>query len=150
MSEPIRLATCTYQEFAPTMGTPVRTTVGHPRFKLSYPLAGHARSITPTRDLLKLNARDAYEFSYRRLLESRGIDVVRDELTRIAGANDLDSPVVLLCFDRLAKLPPADAWCHRLMFGAWWKEKTGDDVPELGAQPPASPTPPPALFEFGQ
>ncbi|MGA5497735.1 hypothetical protein ACPCSP_25565 [Streptomyces cinereoruber] len=145
MSELPKLATCTYQEFKPDMGTPVRTTVGHPRFALSYQLAGHARLVTPTRPLLKIEARDAYEFSYRRMLEGHVFGNIQRELLRIAGAYDLDSPVVLLCFDRL-NVP--GNWCHRTMFAAWWTEQTGDEVPELGAQLKAAPTPPPTLFDF--
>lgn len=143
MTEQIKLATCTYQEFAPIMGTPVRTTVGHPRFPLSYQLGGIARSVTPTRPLLRIEAEDAYEWAYRRLLSERGVDAIREELTAIAGANDLDAPVVLLCFDKLSK--PGN-WCHRTMFGRWWTEETGEDVPELGASPTPRPTPPPSLF----
>lgn len=102
----IRLATCTYQEFAPHMGTPVRTTAGHPRFSLPYQLAGHARLITPTRELLKINAEDAYEFSYRRLLNGNGLENIRRELATIAAASGSDGPLVLLCFDRFDKLRP--------------------------------------------
>ncbi|MGW3736643.1 hypothetical protein [Streptomyces sp. NPDC005148] len=142
----LRLATCTYQEFAPHMGTPVRTTAGHPRFSLSYKLAGHARLITPARELLKINVRDAYEWGYRRLLNGNGIDAIHAELTAIAGSFDLDSPLVLLCFDRLDKLTPPDNWCHRSMLAAWWTEQTGDEVPELGGLPTAAP---PTLFDLG-
>ncbi|KPI33297.1 hypothetical protein OV450_1385 [Actinobacteria bacterium OV450] len=129
----LQIATCTFQEFQPHMGTPVRTTVGRPRFSLPYPMTAHAHLVTPTRELLKINAQDAYEFQYRRLLNARGIDAIRDELMRIAGAYDLDSPLVLLCFDQLAKLTPPNNWCHRLHFAKWWTEQTGDEVPELGA-----------------
>ncbi|MFF4292119.1 hypothetical protein ACFY0N_00515 [Streptomyces vinaceus] len=145
MSDALRLATCTYQEFAPHMGTPVRTTYGHPRFPLSYRLGGHARLITPTRDLLRINAQDAYEFSYRRLLNGNGLDNIRRELAAIAGANDLDSPLVLLCFDQLAKLTPPNNWCHRSHFAKWWAEQTGQEVPELGGKPIEAP---PTLFDF--
>lgn len=142
MIQQIKLATCTYQEFTPTMGTPVRTTAGHPRFPLTYQLGGIARSVTPTRDLLKIEAEDAYEWAYRRLLAARGLDTIREELTAIAGVNDLDSPLVLLCFDKLSK--PGN-WCHRTMFARWWTEETGEPVPELGASPASSPAPP-SLF----
>ncbi len=130
------------------MGTPVRTTVGHPRFALSYQLAGHARLITPTRELLKIKAQDAYEFSYRRLLNGNGIDAIHRELLAIAGANDLDSPLVLLCFDRLDRLTPPDDWCHRSHFAKWWTEQTEREVPELGAHPVAPAAPVPTLFDF--
>ena len=139
-----KLATCSYVEFRPDMGTPVRSTVGATRWPLPYQLAGHARLITPTRDLLKINARDAYEWGYRRLLNANGIDAIRNELLSIAGAVDRDTPLVLLCFDQLGKLTPPDNWCHRSMFAAFWAERTGEDVPELGAT--NAPTPPPTLF----
>ncbi|MFF5968230.1 hypothetical protein ACFY64_31805 [Streptomyces collinus] len=136
----LRIATCTFQEFQPAMGTPVRTTAGHPRFALSYQLGGHARLVTPPWKLVRANlAADAYEFQYRRMLTEAGVDSIREELLAIAGANDLDAPVVLLCFDRLDK----GNWCHRVMFGAWYAEQTGQAVPELGAQPKA---PTPTLF----
>ena len=142
----LRIATCTYQEFQPLMGTPVRTTAGHPRFALSYQLAGHARLVTPAWKLVqearKGMAEDAYEFLYRRQLTDAGVDAIREELLAIAGANDLDAPVVLLCFDRLDR---PGTWCHRVHFGRYWTEVTGEEVPELGAKPQA---PTPTLFDF--
>ncbi|MET7809783.1 hypothetical protein ABZT26_02850 [Streptomyces sp. NPDC005395] len=137
------LATCTYQEFQPSMGAPIRTTAGHPRFPLGYELGGHARLITPTRDLLVQNLpEDAYEFSYRRLLNGQGINRISTELAGLAARNS-GARLVLLCFDRYDQLRPGDAWCHRGMFAKWWFEQTGEEVPELGAQ---KPTPPPVLF----
>ncbi|KQW13720.1 hypothetical protein [Streptomyces sp. Root369] len=130
----LRIATCTFQEFQPEMGTPVRTTAGGVRFPLSYKLGGHARLVTPAWGLVqqarKGMAADAYEFHYRRQLNEAGVDAIRAELLAIAGANDLDSPVVLLCFDKLAV--PGN-WCHRSQFARFWNELTGEEVPELGA-----------------
>ncbi|MGC4947738.1 hypothetical protein ACLQ2N_16275 [Streptomyces sp. DT224] len=143
----LRLATCSYVEFRPGMGIPVRSTVGATRWPLPYQLAGHARLVTPTRDMLKIQSRDAYEFSYRRMLNGNGIDAIRRELLGIAAMADADdAPLVLLCFDQLGKLPPPNNWCHRLMVATWWTEQTGEDVPELGAT--GAPTPPPTLFDF--
>ncbi|MBT3167986.1 hypothetical protein HTV80_33595 [Streptomyces sp. Vc74B-19] len=137
------LATCTYQEFTPDMGAPIRTTAGFPRFPLGYELAGHARLITPTRELLAQNLpRDAYEFSYRRLLNGHGIQRIYAELAALS-ARAGGARLVLLCFDRLDKLKPADAWCHRTMVATWWLEQTGEEIPELGALPTP---PPPSLF----
>ncbi|MFD4315021.1 hypothetical protein [Streptomyces sp. NPDC058548] len=145
MSE-LRIATCTFQEFTTDMGTPVRTTAGHPRFALRYKLGGHARLVTPAWELVqqarKGLAEDGYQFQYRRQLTAAGIDAIRAELTAIAGANDLDAPVVLLCFD---KLGVAGNWCHRTHFRKFWTEMTGEDVPELGATSLAGP---PTLFDI--
>ncbi|MFC4060210.1 hypothetical protein ACFOWE_18045 [Planomonospora corallina] len=135
----LRLATCTYQEFLPPMGHPVRTTVGMPRFQLAYSLAGHATRITPKPWFLG-KPLDAYTLLYRRHLEESGVDAIAAELAEIATRHEAGRPLVLLCFDRLTT---ADAWCHRSMFATWWQEKTGQDVPELGALPPISP---PSLF----
>ncbi|WP_018559229.1 MULTISPECIES: hypothetical protein [unclassified Streptomyces] len=143
MSDSLALATCTYQEFQPVMGVPVRTTAGHPRFPLAYQLAGHARLVTPTRQLLAANLpEDAYEFSYRRLLAGHGLDAITAELAAIAAGHEPGRPLVLLCFDRLNK---PGAWCHRSHLARWWTEQTGQDVPELGARP-AGP-PPATLFD---
>jgi len=132
------LATCTYQEFRADMaGAPVRSTVGYPRFSLTYTLAGHARLIAPQRPMLNL-PKDAFMLSYRRLLDRAGVDAIRQELINIVGAGNR---AVLLCFDRLDR-PTKDGgenWCHRTMFAAWWQEKTGEEVPELGATPSARP-----------
>ncbi|MER6559743.1 hypothetical protein ABT300_18815 [Streptomyces sp. NPDC001027] len=137
------LATCTYQEFTPPMGAPIRTTAGHPRFPLAYELAGHARLITPTRELLAQNLpKDAYEFSYRRLLNGQGIHRIHAELAGLAARTGA-ARLVLLCFDRYDRLKPPNDWCHREFFAKWWLEQTGEEIPELGAR---SATPPPALF----
>lgn len=139
----MELATCTYQEFTPGMGAPIRTTAGHPRFPLGYELAGHARLVTPTRELLTQNLpKDAYEFSYRRILNGYGIDRIYSELAGLAARNG-GARLVLLCFDRFDRLKPAEAWCHRRMLATWWLEQTGEEIPELGSQPT---TPPPSLF----
>ncbi|MFF3665428.1 hypothetical protein [Microtetraspora malaysiensis] len=137
----MKIATCTYQEFVPAMGHPVRTTVGHPRFPLAYQLAGHARLITPLGTMLG-RPLDAYTLLYRRHLAASGVDAIRAELAEIAARHEAGRPLVLLCFDKLDK--PGN-WCHRSQFAAWWTEHTGEPVPELGAQPPI---PPPGLFDL--
>lgn len=134
---PFALATCSYTEFRPEMGLPVRFTVGAPRWKLSYTIAGAAKLITPRRDMLSL-AEDAYTFRYLQILNGAGVAAIGGELAGIVAAAGGAKRVVLLCFERLAEPPKAGQahnWCHRSLFGAWWKAATGQDVPELGALP---------------
>ncbi|MFE9127781.1 hypothetical protein ACFYOF_20640 [Streptomyces sp. NPDC007148] len=134
------LATCTYQEYTPGMGAAVRTTAGHPRF-FRQPIGGHAKLITPTRQLLAANLpADAYEFQYRRMLNEHGIKAIHTELAAISAANG-GQTLVLCCFDVLSK--PGN-WCHRSMLAAFWREETGEEIPELGATGPKAE--PPALF----
>lgn len=136
----LALATCTYQEFTLSMGAPIRTTAGAPRWPLGYQLTGHAQLVTPTRELLAANLpEDAYEFSYRRILNGHGIDRIHAELATLA-ARAGGARLVLLCFDKLDK--PGN-WCHRIHLARWYLEQTGEEVPELGAKPL---TPPPSLF----
>jgi hypothetical protein len=140
-----KIATCSYSEFQPTMGVPVRFTVGHPRWKLGYQLAGHAKLITPTRAMLSLPL-DAYTLSYRRVLDAAGVDAIRNELATIAGPA---GRVVLLCYERLNERDKATnepKWCHRSIFSRWIEERTGEQVPELGAHPHTTTNPPSALF----
>ena len=125
----LSLFTCRYQRFQPGMGLPVRTTAGYPRF-LPYQLAGHARLISPTWPMLKLD-QAAYLQQYRQLLDDAGEAAIRDELLAIA-AEHRDPRLVLLCFDDLSQ---PDGWCHRRMFAQWWTEQTREQVPEL-AEPP--------------
>jgi hypothetical protein len=125
----VQLFTCRYQRFQPTMGLPVRTTVGYPRF-LKYDLAGHARLISPTWPMLTLDY-DSYLARYRLLLDEAGVDAIRGELEAIAADHD-HQRLVLLCFDDLSE---PDGWCHRRMFADWWTQHTGEPIPEL-AEPP--------------
>ncbi|OLT26382.1 hypothetical protein BJF83_21340 [Nocardiopsis sp. CNR-923] len=118
------------------MGTAIRTTVGAPRWALSYTLAGHAQLITPTRDMLGLD-RSPYRKRYEARLSATGLYRIATELRSLARGRL--EPLVLLCFDRLGK-PGPDSWCHRTMFAVWWEEQTGVEVPELGAV--ALPEPP--------
>lgn len=141
----LRLATCTYQEFTPDMGIPVRTTVGRPRWRLPYELADHAKTLTPTRDLLKVEAEDAYESGYRALLTTRGTDAIRAELEEIAAQHEAGRPLVLLCFD---KLSVASTWCHRTHAARYLSEHMGLAIPELGAcTAPARPATRPKAVE---
>jgi hypothetical protein len=130
---PMTLATCSYTEFRTDMGVPVRFTVGAPRWRLPYTIAGHAKLITPTRAMLSLPY-DAYSLTYRRNLDAVGVQAIRDELAAIAGSGQ----VVLLCYERLNerdKTSGEPKWCHRSIWATWWQDRTGEQVPELGAQP---------------
>lgn len=126
------LFTSRYQRFRPEQGAPVRSTVGAPRFPLSYELAGEARLLAPSYAMLKLDQAPYLEL-YRERLEAAGVDKIRRQLRAIAAGANADR-LVLLCFCDLS-VPPPDNWCHRRMFAAWWQERTGEEVPELAEQP---------------
>jgi len=121
------LATCRYQRFHPTLGAPIRTTVGAPRWKLPYEIAEHFKLITPPREILKFG-REAYVERYLDMLEALGVERIRDETIEIADRLKA-STLVFLCFEDLTN---PDVFCHRRLFADWWTEKTGETVPEVG------------------
>jgi hypothetical protein len=57
----------------------------------------------------------------------------RHELWRVRGDYRTGRPLVLLCFENLAK----HRWdgCHRTLFRTWWRTHTGLEIPELGSHP---------------
>ena len=100
----------------------IRISVGHPRWRLAYEIAGNIPVLMPARAWLGMDA-DAYEVLYRAKLDAASVGVIRDAIRTIAGLR----PSVLLCFESLAD----GKWCHRRMFAEWWLEKTGEEIPEL-------------------
>ncbi|MET9965295.1 hypothetical protein ABZZ80_05060 [Streptomyces sp. NPDC006356] len=126
------LFTCRYQGFEPTMGVPVRITLSPPRWKLPYPLEHQVPELAPSRAYFG-SARPEFEAAYRAQLDGHGVEVLAARFQRIAVTGS-DLRLVLLCFEDLAK---AGEWCHRRMFAAWWQEKTGAQVRELGPVGPA-------------
>ncbi len=100
----------------------IKTSLGHPRFRLSYKIAGKIPELTPERPWLGLS-REKYQPLYLAKLEAAGVDVIRRAIETVAGGR----VPVLLCFEHLTD----GTWCHRRMFSEWWRRKTGQEVPEL-------------------
>jgi hypothetical protein len=156
-------ATCTYQEYRPGLGgLPAQSSNGFPRFKLAYPLhtmtargkVQHKMPLTyPTRPMMGLPEPE-FTGAYIALMDQRGVTAVARERSTLLASLDLDpdTVVVLLCFDRLDKIVKGQPrpWCHRTLFSAWWTARTGHEVPEFGALPPAPEIraqQPPTLFD---
>lgn len=99
----------------------VRISIGNPRWKLPYELAGKIPELMPTRDMLSMWKED-YQEKYFRILDGVGIDKIKLQL------KPFGSKIILLCFENISK---DDAWCHRRMFADWWHIKTGKKIPEL-------------------
>lgn len=105
---------------------PIGFTVGHPRWRLTYQLAGNLKELGPDA-AWKDRDQDTFLDYYRRKLDNLGPEAVGHLLIEkivTAGAKG----AILLCFEDLTK--PGE-WCHRRMFADWWREQTGQEVPEL-------------------
>lgn len=121
----VALATCSYQEFRPEMGQPVRISLGIPKFRLSWEL--------PRACLWELAPRGHYfhdppeEFTrkYVAQLDTYGPQKLHEIFTGLATGDRL----TLLCFERNVR---SGDDCHRRLFADWWLWNTGEYVPELG------------------
>lgn len=131
------LATCSFSEFTPDMGHPVRVSIGFPRYALRYPLKTTFAPFTPRKDYLYVKSDEVFYRKLREQIENVGLASLENQLSIIAAVNDADV-LVMLCFEKLSK-PGAD--CHRTFVRRWWEATTGQPVPELGATRPPEPEP---------
>ena len=137
MTLEIEMATCSYGEYRPEYGVPIRASRGEPKW-FRYQFAAYWESITPTWPRLKMPY-DVYRGVYLDRLDQIGVDqlmaerdAIVDQVAYMFPGNERIS-LVSLCYEGLRK--PGN-WCHRTMFGEWWCENTGEDVIEYGACPP--------------
>jgi hypothetical protein len=125
-----RLATCSYREFKPDMGVPVRTSLGQPRWwRTPIPQSAVVSEITP-RGWYFHASEDDFLAAYTAQLSRYGAEAIQARFDAIAA--EFGEPLVLLCFEQLQ----TGAECHRTDFRLWWLGQTGQDTPELGALPP--------------
>ena len=106
--------------------TAVRISVGNPRWKVGYNITGAISELMPKGIFRKYETKAAFEVEYRKRLECIGAEYIRKLLS---GYEMLGKDVVLLCYEDVRK--GESDWCHRTVFADWWKEKTGEVIPEL-------------------
>lgn len=95
--------------------TAVGITLGRPRFKIEYNLVANLSTpFAPAGWYFKEPDEAKFKHHYLRGLDEAGtaIDAVLVGLYWLHG----EKPLVLLCFEDLAKEP----FCHRRLFAEWW------------------------------
>lgn len=130
----MRLATCSYKAFDPTMGVPVRFTYTAAPPKLPYPLRFSASDHAPGLDIFQ-KPYEELRAGFLRQLDATGYEELRRFFHGIALTARVDpeqTPVVLLA---TADLSDPAAWCHRTIMADWWTEQGGGLVPELSPLP---------------
>lgn len=105
---------------------PVATSVGRPRFRLGYELAASVGMLAP-HGLRHVDDEGEFTPRYRERLDRFGVEAIRQTLAAIADGAGAPG-VVLLCFEDVAR---EGVWCHRRVFAAYWRERTGQEVREL-------------------
>lgn len=123
------LATCSYAGWRPEHGTPVRITLGQPRWPSP-----------PGRERWPFLAELAPRGWYFRAGPEKFAACYLSQLNRFAAdietklgwlAERYDGPITLCCFER--RVQPGD--CHRLLAAEWLRDRLGLDVPELDPRP---------------
>jgi hypothetical protein len=105
----------------------VGITLGPPRFRLSYQLAGKILELAPTREMFGKSEAE-FAAAYTALLVERGgIEHLTQRFASVAAETGSDD-LVLLCFEDL-RTP--GLFCHRRVFAAWWTAATKQPVLEL-------------------
>nr|DAI64403.1 MAG TPA: protein of unknown function DUF488 [Caudoviricetes sp.] len=108
------------------MGLPVQISNGRPKFALQGgPLKFKAPLLFPRWSLVTAKIPVAkFREEYFRDLDKFGVEGVSDVLSDIAQVSG-EKRLVLLCYERDVKD------CHRGDFAIWWKQHTGEEIPEL-------------------
>ncbi len=105
--------------------TAVKISIGTPRWKLGYNLAGEIKELMPW-GLRNIEDREIFKAKYFERLNEVGVETIANKLRSF---ENLGKPVVLLCYEDIRK--GGDNWCHRTMFAEWWLEQTGEKISEL-------------------
>lgn len=104
----------------------IRITVGKPRMPVR--IDEEIPELYPGGSLFTMKENEEFIKQYTaKKLDSKGIDFFKDLFSRIREKYP-DREFVLLCFEDLRK--PGEH-CHRRVFAEWWKNKTGEEIPEL-------------------
>lgn len=109
---------------------PIGISLYPPRWKTPYKVQGYIKELAPTRDMFGLPYQE-YKPKYLAVLESLGVEKIRQLIQASVPAQAKSNKVVLLCFEDLSK---PDKWCHRRIFAEWWKEKTGEVILEMAKE----------------
>lgn len=130
-----KLATCSYTAFRRDMGSPVRASLGAPRYiRLPDPRYGsftvwpYLSEITPKGHYLKAPKEEYRAYYFAQLDEYE--PAIREKLTWFR--TPPGGTLVILCYEKKPVTDPVNDWCHRRFFAEWAERKWGTEVPELG------------------
>jgi hypothetical protein len=117
------LATCSFQDYRPKMGRPVRISLVSPRWRCAASDATALPDLAPHPSYFRAPPA-VFTQRYLAQLDRVGVARLWEQFQALADGR----PLVLLCFERDA------ADCHRKLFAEWWLELTDEVIPELGQE----------------
>jgi hypothetical protein len=105
--------------------TPVRISLGRPRWAHAARTAAipYISELAPVGHLFDLDGPE-FDRAYQERLDQIGVDRIEQRFREVTAAYG-GRPHVLLCFER----DRGD--CHRGTFATWWRERTGEVIPEF-------------------
>lgn len=124
------LATCSFADYRPEMGRPIRISLARPKYRTSIESDDRLSALTPHPSYFRASPE---EFDRRYLAQLDRVGVER--LRRQFQALDDGRPLILLCFEWH---PSSGADCHRRRFAEYWELHTGQIIPEIGGRPAMS------------
>jgi catechol 2,3-dioxygenase-like lactoylglutathione lyase family enzyme len=130
----MQIATCSFSEFKPEMGLPIRITLYPPRWPLTFDIPPRCfiAPLAPARSYFKAPD-EVFIEKYLEQLDGKGPKFFQTRIEELLIEYEKET-AVLLCYEKLSK----GKWCHRTLFADYWLGKTGEEVPELGSPPPGA------------
>jgi hypothetical protein len=105
---------------------PVRISLGAPRAWAWAKGAPYISELAPYGLLKKPRlSTKQFEKGYIERLEAKGVEQISRRFAEVYA--EYLKPLALLCYEDVH----AGEVCHRRMFAEWWKEQTGQSIPEL-------------------
>lgn len=121
----------------PAFYVPVRISIGKPRYWPESAAFDAIHELMPYQIFGHVQQRDEFERRYRAHLDEVGVGRIQRRFDDLA-ARHANRPLVLLCYEDLSR---PGAWCHRVMFAAWWLERTGQAIVDVNHAPEPDPAP---------
>jgi hypothetical protein len=108
--------------------SPVRISVGKPRFWSNAGLFTHVSQLAPYGLMSTKLTDEEFKEKYIARLEKAGVEQIRYALL---AASHPGKAVVLCCYEKVEDLEVNEDDCHRRTFAHWWEQQTGERIPEL-------------------
>lgn len=120
-------ATCSYSAMRDGWGVPIRTSLGHPRFKLQYRIEEYVEEVTPKGVFRNPAYTDDAQMEAAYVIRLNENAAAIEAAFEALQAKHGDRPLVFLCFENVHE----GKACHRRWLADWMQLRFGFEVPEI-------------------